>query len=339
MFGIDDAIIGGAIIGAGANIFGAHKSASSASAVNAAQLAYSREAAQNKYQWAVKDMEKAGLNPKLAGTQAASVSGAQVPNLKNPGDAWAQAGAAISGSVGQATSAYASAITDMKNADTARMNAETDRLRQVSQRNLQSAQGSAALAQAESFAAQARYYDRLVGDAPDQRELWKAQANEARKNAYVAPSKYDLNYAQRDYYRTLDWILSPQEKRRLETLSAKQQAEAEYTQRKQYGIAAELEYLTALRNKAYAEKDLATARSISEKINAKYQEIRYQSDYWRLHDTGEFYRKNSWKVPFDEYAGTAERLMNIIDTATEQVRKFIPQTSAPNKTFNFNITR
>lgn len=88
MFGIDDAIIGSAVIGAGASLFGAHKSASSAEAVNAAQLAFARESAQNKYQWAVKDMEKAGLNPKLAGTQNASVTGAQVPNLKNPGDAF-----------------------------------------------------------------------------------------------------------------------------------------------------------------------------------------------------------------------------------------------------------
>lgn len=338
MFGIDDAIIGGAVIGAGASIFGAHKSASSASAVNAAQLAFSREAAQNKYQWAVKDMEKAGLNPKLAGTQSASVSGAQVPNLKNPGDAWAQAGAAISGSVGQATSAYASAITDIKNADTARMNAQTERLRQMSQAGLQDSQSAAALAQANSFAAQARYYDRLTGDAPDQRDLWKAQAGAYRKESWVADSKRGLNYAHRDLMRAQKGLI-PFERGRLESLSAKQRSETSLIERKQQQIVSEIEYLRALRDKAYADKDLSAARSAESKINAKYQELIYGSEYWRRHDMGEFYRNNSWKVPFDEYAGSAQKLMDVIDSGTEQIRKFVPFTKGSNKTFNFNIRR
>lgn len=336
MFGIDDAIIGGAVIGAGASLFGAHKSASSAAAVNAAQLAFSRESAQNKYQWAVKDMEKAGLNPKLAGTQSASVSGAQVPNLKNPGDAWAQAGAAISGSVGQATSAYASALSDVKNADTARMNAQTERLRQESQQNLQDNQGAAARAQAESFLAQARYYDRLAGDAPDQRSLWKSQAKQASSAARASEASRDLSIAQKE----LTWAKHdtvPYERRRLETLSAKQQAETSLTERRQQQIVSEIEYLRALRNKAYADKDLSQARALESKINAKYSELIYGSEYWKRHDMGEFYRNNRWKVPFDEYSGSAQRLMDVIDTGTDQIRKFIPRGS--DKTFNFNIRR
>lgn len=330
MIGVGSAIIGGSLISAGASLFGAHKSASSAEAVNAAQLAYSREAAQNKYQWAVKDMEKAGLNPKLAGTQASSVSGAQVPNLKNPGDAWAQAGAAISGSVGQATSAYASAITNLKNADTARINAQTEQLRQASQQSLQENQGAAARAQAESFKAQARYYDRLVGDAPEQRQLWRAQMRGATSASMLSDSERNLIRARRDLterqYHTV-----PYETRRLETLSAKQRAETELTERRQSQIISEIEYLRALRDKAFADKDLSTARSTESKINAKYQELIYGSEYWKRHDMGEFYRNNRWKVPFDEYSGSAQRLMDVIDTGTEQIRKFVPSTKGSNR--------
>lgn len=337
MFGIDDAIIGGAIIGAGANIFGAHKSASSAAAVNAAQLAFARESAQNKYQWAVADMEKAGLNPKLAGTQAASVSGAQVPNLKNPGDAWAQAGASISGSIGQATSAYAQSIANLANADTARMNARTERMRAQSQANLQYNQGIAAAEQANSFAAQARYYDRLVGDAPAQRDLWAAQAKNARHGALNYDAGRGLAIEQKRLVgRQID--LTPYEVRRLETLSAKQSAEAGVSERRQQQIIGEMEYLRALRDKAFADKDLSKARTLEAQINTKYRELIYGSDYWRLHDTGEFYRNNAWKVPLDEYSGSAQKVMDVIDSATDQVRKFIPFTGG-NKTYNFNIKR
>ena len=101
----------------------------------------------------------------------------------------------------------------------------------------------------------------------------------------------------------------------------------------------EIEYLRALRDKAYADKDLSAARAAESKINAKYQELVYGSEYWRRHDMGEFYRNNSWKVPFDEYSGSAQKLMDVIDSGTEQIRKFVPFTKGPNKTFNFNIRR
>lgn len=50
---------------------------------NAQSLDFAEKAAKSKYRWQVKDMEAAGLNPKLAATQGAS--GAVAPNLGNPG--------------------------------------------------------------------------------------------------------------------------------------------------------------------------------------------------------------------------------------------------------------
>lgn len=67
-----------AVVGGASSLLGGIFGSSSSARQNAAIISAQREAAQNKYQWAVRDMEKAGLNPKLAGTQAASVSGANI---------------------------------------------------------------------------------------------------------------------------------------------------------------------------------------------------------------------------------------------------------------------
>ena len=66
------------IVGGASSLLGGIIGSSSSARQNAAVIGAQREAAQKKYQWAVADMEKAGLNPKLAGTQAASVSGANI---------------------------------------------------------------------------------------------------------------------------------------------------------------------------------------------------------------------------------------------------------------------
>lgn len=83
-------LLTGALLGAGigaagnivSGIIGSHASAKA----NKAQIAFQRELAQNKYQYAVKDMEAAGLNPKLAGTQAAGIGSSGAGSSIDPGD-------------------------------------------------------------------------------------------------------------------------------------------------------------------------------------------------------------------------------------------------------------
>lgn len=72
----------GAIGDITSGIIGSHASAKA----NKAQIAFQRELAQNKYQYAVEDMEKAGLNPKLAGTQAAGIGSSGAGSSIDPGD-------------------------------------------------------------------------------------------------------------------------------------------------------------------------------------------------------------------------------------------------------------
>ena len=70
----------GQIIGAGisaaASIYGANKQASAADAANNKQIAWQREAMQNRHQWEVEDLRKAGLNPILSANAGASTGGA-----------------------------------------------------------------------------------------------------------------------------------------------------------------------------------------------------------------------------------------------------------------------
>ena len=70
----------GSIIGAGisaaASIYGANKQANAADAANAQQIAWQREAMQNRHQWEVEDLRKAGLNPILSANAGASTGGA-----------------------------------------------------------------------------------------------------------------------------------------------------------------------------------------------------------------------------------------------------------------------
>lgn len=327
MFGIDDAIIGSAVIGAGASLFGAHKSASSAEAVNAAQLAFARESAQNKYQWAVKDMEKAGLNPKLAGTQNASVTGAQVPNLKNPGDAWAVAGNAISNMIPSA----ASALAALRNAEVNRTNSVINERDQVNRRLTGDAERRVLNEQAELVASQRRWYDRLTNDAPYQRALWTAN-----KGMYDSQARYNSALTYSEGYRAnvfksqskllgrqID--LTPFEQERLQTLSAKNRAEVDLYDRQQDKMLAEMDLLRAQRDKAYSDRDLNRARELDVQIDRKYKEMMYGRDYWKFHDEGEFYRKNRWKVPLDQMSDSAKGVADVLESVTRSVNNLIPK--------------
>lgn len=327
MFGIDDAIIGSAVIGAGASLFGAHKSASSAESVNAAQLAFARESAQNKYQWAVKDMEKAGLNPKLAGTQMSSVSGAQVPNLKNPGDAYAMAGNAISSMIPSA----ASALAALRNAEVNKNNQVVNDRDSMNRWMTGEYERHLLGEQADLVASQRRWYERLVNDAPYQRAMWSASKgmydSQARYNSALAYSEpYRANVYKRQSRllgRQID--LTPFEQERLQTLSAKNRAEVDVFRRQEDKMLTEMDHLRAQRDKAYSDRDLNRARELNQQIDTKYKELIYGRDYWKFYDTGEFYRKNRWKVPLDQVSDSAKGVADVLESVTRSVNNLIPK--------------
>lgn len=70
----------GQIIGAGISAVGSYlgskKQAGAADAANDKQIAWQREAMQNRHQWEVEDLRKAGLNPILSANAGASTGGA-----------------------------------------------------------------------------------------------------------------------------------------------------------------------------------------------------------------------------------------------------------------------
>lgn len=70
----------GPIIAAGISAAGSYlaskKQASAASDANSQQIAWQREAMQNRHQWEVEDLRKAGLNPILSANAGASTGGA-----------------------------------------------------------------------------------------------------------------------------------------------------------------------------------------------------------------------------------------------------------------------
>lgn len=88
----------GSVIGAGisavGSFLGAQKQREVTSDVNAQQIAWQREAMQNRHQWEVEDLKKAGLNPILSANAGASTGGAgfhpQVPDYMQGYNAMAQ---------------------------------------------------------------------------------------------------------------------------------------------------------------------------------------------------------------------------------------------------------
>ena len=78
-----------AIIGAAGTLLGAGVASAGAKKTNEQSIDFSKEAAQNKHQWQVEDLKKAGLNPILSSTLGGSQ--ASQPSLVNPGEAWKDA--------------------------------------------------------------------------------------------------------------------------------------------------------------------------------------------------------------------------------------------------------
>ncbi len=72
------ATIGSALIGGAFSAYGARSSNAAAQEAAALQMAFQKESMQNRYQWTMADMKKAGLNPILAYKQGGggSLSGA-----------------------------------------------------------------------------------------------------------------------------------------------------------------------------------------------------------------------------------------------------------------------
>lgn len=66
----------GALVGGGLSLLGSRRQNRAAEAAAAQQMAFQREVMQNRYQWQVADLKKAGLNPVLAtGLSAGMASG------------------------------------------------------------------------------------------------------------------------------------------------------------------------------------------------------------------------------------------------------------------------
>lgn len=103
----------------GAAFIGAAGSAASAKSINRQSLAFAREQMQNKHQWEVADLKKAGLNPILSATGGmGGISSA--PNLKQPFS-------------GQEAQAMAASVKDLK-AGIKKTEAETSLIKQQQKR-------------------------------------------------------------------------------------------------------------------------------------------------------------------------------------------------------------
>jgi len=97
----------GAAIGGGASLIGGHMQNSAASAAADKQMAFQKESAQHSYQWATRDMAKAGINPILAYKQggAGTLSGSSYTpqNIGAAAATGATAGAGVASSAIAAT--------------------------------------------------------------------------------------------------------------------------------------------------------------------------------------------------------------------------------------------
>ena len=174
LFGVDDAILA-AGIGALGSVAGGLIGGSSSSKSNKLAIQFAREQAQNKYQWAVKDMEKAGLNPKLAGTQAAGISSGGTPSLRDPGSHISQGIVQAAAIAGNAVQAYSSAAKNIADASLAKEQAITQSAARAQLQADAELKGSQqVLNRALELESVAR-----ASKTPDERRLLRRQADKA----------------------------------------------------------------------------------------------------------------------------------------------------------------
>lgn len=124
-FGLDDAI-GGALLGGvmdiAGGIFSANMQNSATEAMQQRNIDWEREQLQNKHQWEVEDLRKAGLNPILSASNSSSAVSAGSPQGANPNIQLSKTLEALS------NSALMKKETELKQfaLDTERMKAEAD---------------------------------------------------------------------------------------------------------------------------------------------------------------------------------------------------------------------
>jgi peptidyl-tRNA hydrolase len=145
--GFFDSITGGGLLSAGASIFSGILGAESASDTNAAMLNAQRELRDTQYQSAVKDMEKAGLNPMLATKLGGNLASAP-PTLTPPASAGVQSAlnsAQVVKTYADAEASKATAANQKANADVTealgaiKVQSEIDNLRSSAHQSLSQA--------------------------------------------------------------------------------------------------------------------------------------------------------------------------------------------------------
>ena len=88
-----DPVITSGLIGFGGSLMSGLFGQSSANAA----MAFQREAMQNRYQWTMQDLKKAGLNPMLVigNMSSSSIPSGATAHMDNPGTAAVQSAAAV----------------------------------------------------------------------------------------------------------------------------------------------------------------------------------------------------------------------------------------------------
>lgn len=171
----------GSILGAGLSIFGAKRQNDMAAQAAEKQMAFQREVMQNRYQWQVQDLRKAGLNPTLAtGLSAGMASGASY----QPENEYSGASAAVVNAVNKSL-----AVREQRNKD-----------------KLADAQAALLDAQRRDVEAKtsAEYWDKTSGRISAETEYSLAGASETRARAETVRRQLEfIPYRLKEYQVSL----------------------------------------------------------------------------------------------------------------------------------------